>query len=131
MCTKSGKTFQSCNRRFAEGLWFTSDNAASSQKPKQVVDAITHLYYKDYSNIHRGVHTLSERSTRAYEEVRRKVQQFIHAREDREIVFVRGTTEAINLVAHSFGQIAVGEGDEILITALGAPFQYSAMAAAL
>ena len=94
------------------------DNAASSQKPKQVVDAITHLYYEDYSNIHRGVHTLSERSTRAYEEARRKVQQFIHAREDREIVFVRGTTEAINLVAHSFGQIAVGEGDEILITAL-------------
>ena len=94
------------------------DNAASSQKPKQVIDAITHLYYEDYSNIHRGVHTLSERSTRAYEEVRRKVQQFIHAREDREIVFVRGTTEAINLVAHSFGQIAVGEGDEILITAL-------------
>ena len=94
------------------------DNAASSQKPKQVIDAITHLYYEDYSNIHRGVHTLSERSTRAYEEVRRKVQQFIHAREDREIVFVRGTTEAINLVAHSFGQISVGEGDEILITAL-------------
>jgi cysteine desulfurase/selenocysteine lyase len=94
------------------------DNAASSQKPKQVIDAITHLYYEDYSNIHRGVHTLSERSTRAYEEVRRKVQQFIHAREDREILFVRGTTEAINLVAYSFGRIAVTEGDEILITAL-------------
>src|SRR5258706_13614043 len=94
------------------------DNAASSQKPKQVINAITHLYYEDYSNIHRGVHTLSERSTRAYEEVRRKVQHFIHAGEDREIIFVRGTTEAINLVAHSFGRIAVGEGDEILITAL-------------
>ena len=94
------------------------DNAASSQKPKQVIDAIAHLYYEDYSNIHRGVHTLSERSTRAYEEVRRKVQQFIHAREDREILFVRGTTEAINLVAYSFGRTAVGEGDEILITAL-------------
>jgi cysteine desulfurase/selenocysteine lyase len=94
------------------------DNAASSQKPRQVVNAITHLYYEDYSNIHRGVHTLSERSTRAYEEVRRKVQQFIHATEDREILFVRGTTEAINLVAHSFGRMAVGEGDEILITAL-------------
>ena len=94
------------------------DNAASSQKPRQVVDAITHLYYEDYSNIHRGVHTLSERSTRAYEEVRRKVQQFIHAGGDREIIFVRGTTEAINLVAHSFGQRVVGEGDEILITTL-------------
>ena len=118
MYTESGRTFQSCTKRFTGRSLVYFDNAASSQKPRQVVDAITHLYYEDYSNIHRGVHTLSERSTRAYEEARRKVQEFIHAREDREIVFVRGTTEAINLVAHSFGQIAVGEGDEILITAL-------------
>ena len=94
------------------------DNAASSQKPKQVIDAITRFYSEDYSNIHRAVHTLSERSTRAYEEVRRKIQHFIHAGEDREIIFVKGTTEAINLVAHSFGRMVVREGDEILITTL-------------
>ncbi|MFN8008147.1 MAG: cysteine desulfurase [Terriglobia bacterium] len=94
------------------------DNAASSQKPRQVMEAITQLYSADYSNIHRGVHALSERSTRAYEDVRRKVQHFINAAEDREIIFVRGTTEAINLVAQSYGRQIIGEGDEILITTL-------------
>src|SRR5215470_7292841 len=69
------------------------DNAATSQKPKSVIDAITHYYTTDNSNIHRGVHLLSERATQQYEEAREKVRQFINAREKREIIFVRGTTE--------------------------------------
>nr|MCS5565421.1 aminotransferase class V-fold PLP-dependent enzyme [Methylococcales bacterium] len=94
------------------------DNAATAQKPRSVIDAISHLYENDYSNIHRGVHTLSERSTVLYEEVREKVQKFINARSEKEIVFLRGTTEAINLVAQSYGGANVGPGDEILISAM-------------
>ena len=94
------------------------DNAATSQKPKSVIDAITHYYTTDNSNIHRGVHLLSERATQQYEEAREKVRQFINAREKREIIFVRGTTEALNLVAQSYGRANVNAGDEVLITAL-------------
>jgi cysteine desulfurase/selenocysteine lyase len=94
------------------------DSAATAQKPRSVIDAISHLYENDYSNIHRGVHTLSERSTVLYEEVREKVQKFINARSEKEIVFLRGTTEAINLVAQSYGGANVGTGDEILISAM-------------
>ncbi|HMG32341.1 MAG TPA: cysteine desulfurase [Blastocatellia bacterium] len=94
------------------------DNAATSQKPKIVIDALQHFYSADNSNIHRGVHLLSERATRAYEEARVKVQRFIHARESKEIIFVRGTTEAINLVAQCYGGTHVSPGDEILITAM-------------
>jgi len=94
------------------------DNAATSQKPKSVIDAITHYYTTDNSNIHRGVHLLSERATQQYEEAREKVQRFINAREKREIIFVRGTTEALNLVAQSYGRANVNAGDEVLITAL-------------
>src|SRR5438128_6788263 len=72
------------------------DNAATSQKPQAVIDAMVHFYSTDCSNIHRGVHQLSERSTNAYEATRARVQRFINAREAREIIFVRGTTEAIN-----------------------------------
>ena len=92
------------------------DNAASSQKPNAVIDAISHNYQHDYANIHRGVHTLSERSTAAYEAARSKVKKFINASSDKEIVFVRGTTEAINLVAQSYGKANIKAGDEILIT---------------
>ncbi len=94
------------------------DNAASTQKPRVVIDAISNLYEHDYANIHRGVHTLSERSTAAYEGARKKVRQFINAGSEKEIIFVRGTTEAINLVAQSYGSANVGPGDEILITAM-------------
>ncbi len=94
------------------------DNAASSQKPQAVIDAITRFYSSDYSNIHRGVHSLSERSTRLYEEGRIKIQHFIHAAHAREIIFTRGTTEGINLVAQSWGRKNIGPGDEILVTAL-------------
>jgi len=94
------------------------DNAATSQKPRAVIDAITHYYTTDNSNIHRGLHALSERATAAYEESRSKARAFMPAAEDREIVFVRGTTEAINLVAQSYGRPRVGPGDEVLITAM-------------
>ena len=94
------------------------DNAATSQKPRQVIDAITHFYSADCANIHRGVHLLSERSTLAYEQTRAKAKRFLNARDAREIVFVRGTTEAVNLVAATFGRARVGAGDEVVISAL-------------
>lgn len=94
------------------------DNAATSQKPKAVLEAIERFYLEDCSNIHRGVHALSARATQAYEDVRVKVQCFLHAAEAREIIFVRGTTEAINLVAYSYGRTHVQAGDEVLITAM-------------
>jgi cysteine desulfurase / selenocysteine lyase len=94
------------------------DNAATSQKPQVVLDAIQHFYTADCSNINRGVHLLSERATAAHENAREKVKEFINAAESREIIFVRGTTEAINLVAYTFAQQRLGPGDEILITAM-------------
>ena len=94
------------------------DSAASAQKPRAVIDAVMHCYEAEYANIHRGVYYLSMKATDAYEEARRKVQRFINAREDREIVFVRGATEALNLVAHSYGRSNMVAGDEIVISAL-------------
>jgi cysteine desulfurase/selenocysteine lyase len=92
------------------------DNAATTQKPQAVMDALTRSLLEENANIHRGVHLLSERATRAYEAARGKVQRFLNAGEAREIVFVRGTTEAINLVAQTFGRSRVGAGDEIVIS---------------
>ncbi len=94
------------------------DNAASSQRPRQVIDAISSYYERDHANVHRGVHTLSQRATDAYEGARETVRGFINAGDTKEIVFVRGTTEAINLVAQSFVRPKVGPGDEILISGL-------------
>ena len=94
------------------------DNAATSQKPQAVIDALVHYYSKINSNIHRGIHQLSEEATAAYEQARVLVKDFINAAEEREIVFVRGTTEAINLVAQSYGRAFVKPGDEIVITAM-------------
>ena len=94
------------------------DNAATSQKPDAVIDAIANYYRHDNANIHRGVHLLSQRATDEYEAARNSVQRFLNARESREIVFVRGATEAINLVAQTWGRTRVGSGDEILITAM-------------
>src|SRR5512144_1237659 len=94
------------------------DNAASCQKPRAVIDAISECYSRYYANIHRGVHHLSERSTAAYEGAREKVRAFLNAASSREIIFTRGTTEAINLVASSFGNTQVGPGDEVVITAM-------------
>ncbi len=92
------------------------DSAATSQKPRAVIDAIANYYLEDNANVHRGVHLLSERATQAYEGARGKVKRFINAAHDHEIVFVRGTTEAINLVAQTYGRRRVSPGDEILIT---------------
>jgi len=94
------------------------DNAATTQKPASVIAAISNYYSADNSNVHRGVHDLSERATRSYEEARVKVQRFLHARDPREIVFVRGTTEAINLVAQSYCRRLIQSGDEILVSAM-------------
>ena len=94
------------------------DNAATTQKPLAVIEAIANYYRHDNSNIHRGVHTLSERATEAYEKVRVAAQKFLNAADSKEIIFVRGTTEAINLVAQTYGRKNVGSGDEVLITAL-------------
>ncbi len=94
------------------------DNAATTQKPQAVIEAEKHFYETINANVHRGVHTLSDRATHAYEESREKVRHFLNAKSTREIVFVRGATEAINLIASSFGQIGVSSGDEIIITAL-------------
>ena len=94
------------------------DNAATTQKPQAVLDSILRYYTQECANIHRGVHWLSEEATRDYEQARAKVRDFIHARDDKEIIFVRGTTEGINLVAQSYGRAHVGMGDEVLITAI-------------
>jgi cysteine desulfurase / selenocysteine lyase len=94
------------------------DNAATSQKPAAVIEATTRYYSADNSNIHRGVHLLSERATAKYEEARAKAQSFINAAHSKEIIFVRGTTEAINVVANTCGRANVGAGDEVLITAM-------------
>jgi cysteine desulfurase/selenocysteine lyase len=94
------------------------DNAATSQKPKAVIEAITQYYERDNANIHRGVHSLSERATAEFEAARKTVQSFLHARRAEEIVFVRGATEAINLVAQTYGRTHVSAGDEVLITAM-------------
>jgi cysteine desulfurase/selenocysteine lyase len=92
------------------------DNAASSQRPRAVIDAMTRYYETTHANVHRGVHTLSQEATDLFEGAREKVRRFINARSTKEIVFVRGTTEAINLVAQSFGRPRFGPGDEILVS---------------
>ncbi len=94
------------------------DNAATSQKPQIVIDSLVRYYSTINSNIHRGVHFLSQKASQEYDETRIKVQKFINATSDREIVFVRGTTEGINLVASSYGRKNIKEGDVILITAM-------------
>ena len=94
------------------------DNAATSQKPHVVIEALVDYYAKRNSNVHRGLHLLSERATEAYEEARARIQRFLNAAHSREIIFVRGTTEGINLVAQTYGRRAVGAGDEVVITAL-------------
>jgi cysteine desulfurase/selenocysteine lyase len=94
------------------------DNAASAQKPRQVIDAERDVYERCYANIHRGVHWLSVHATDAYDAAREKTRRFVNARDVREIVFVRGTTEAVNLVAQTHGRQHVGPGDEVLVTGL-------------
>ncbi|MDR1336968.1 MAG: cysteine desulfurase [Tannerella sp.] len=94
------------------------DNAATTQKPRCVVEKLTEGYYRTNANIHRGVHFLSRQATEAHEEARRTVQQFLNARSAAEIVFTRGTTEAINLLASSYGKAFMRPGDEVIVTAM-------------
>lgn len=94
------------------------DNAASTQRPRQVIDAISRVYEQDYANVHRGIHTLSERSTEQYEQARERTRQFINARDSKEIIFTQGTTASINLVARSWGETNLKPGDEILTTVM-------------
>ena len=94
------------------------DNAASSQRPRAVIDAMSRYYEQSHANVHRGVHSLSQQATDLFEGAREKVRRFINARSTKEIIFTRGTTEAINLVAQAYGRTQFGPGDEILLSAL-------------
>jgi cysteine desulfurase/selenocysteine lyase len=94
------------------------DNGATSQKPQVVIDTVHRYYAAENSNIHRGVHFLSEQATAAYEAARQKIKRFVNARSEQEIIFVRGTTEAINLVAQSYGRTFLKPGDEIIVSAM-------------
>lgn len=92
------------------------DNAASSQKPEQVIEAMNHYYRHTHANVHRGVHTLSQEATDLFEFARRRIAAFIGAAEDREVIFTRGTTESINLVANTFGLSQLNKGDEVILS---------------
>ena len=91
------------------------DNAATTQKPQAVLDVLNHYYLQDNANVHRGVHTLAERATAEFEAARKKVQQFIHANSNKEIVFTKGTTDSLNIIAQSYGEF-IQAGDEIVIS---------------
>jgi len=92
------------------------DNAATTQKPKEVMSKVVNFYYSDYANVHRGVHTLAERSTEQFEAAREKVRKFINANSAKEIIFTKGATNSLNLVAQSYGEENIHEGDEIVIS---------------
>src|SRR5262245_26890635 len=94
------------------------DNAASAQKPRAVIETVARFDATDYANIHRGVHALSQRATAAFEAAREKVRGFINAADAKEIIFTRGTTESINLVAHSYGRTVLQLGDEIVVSTM-------------
>src|ERR1700733_2853755 len=94
------------------------DNAATTQKPQAVIDAIRDYYQSENANIHRGVHTLSQEATTAYELARQKIARFINAPDPRQIIFTRGTTESINLVAATYGRKFLRRGDEIILSAM-------------
>lgn len=94
------------------------DNAATTQKPNSVIDTLVTYYSKDNSNVHRGVHHLSQKATDQFETARRSVQRFLNAKHEYEVIFTKGTTESINLVASSFGRAFISEGDAVVISAL-------------
>ena len=94
------------------------DSGASSQKPVQVIDRIEQYYRNEHANIHRGVHHLSQGATQAYEHARNTIAKFIHAKNDFEVLFTKGTTDSINLVASSFGRKFLGKGDEVIISTM-------------
>jgi cysteine desulfurase/selenocysteine lyase len=112
------RDFPALNQRVNGRPLIWLDNAATTQKPQAVIDALDHFYSRDNSNIHRGAHTLAARATDAYEGGREKVRRFLGAESAREVVFARGTTELINLVAQTYGKKFIGAGDEIVLTTL-------------
>ena len=118
MWPKSARIFRFSNRKFMENRWSISTMARPVKSRQQVIDALSRYYSAENSNIHRGVHDLSERATAAYEAAREKIRAFINAPTDKEIIFVRGTTEAINLVAQSYGRSFLKTGDEIIVSAM-------------
>ena len=109
------KQFPTLDQRVNNSPLIYFDNGATSQKPNLVIDEITKYYKKENSNIHRGVHYLSQEATNKYENTRKKIKEYIHAESIEEIVFTKGTTDSINLVAHSYGEL-LAEGDEIIIS---------------
>ena len=112
------KDFPILKQKINDNKLIYFDNAATSQKPDVVINAVADYYRTINANVHRGIHTLSQQATDAYEAARRSCQQFINAQEECEIIYCRGTTEAINLVAQTYGRNNIGQQDEILITAL-------------
>ena len=118
MWTRSGEIFPRCNQRVNGHRLIWLDNAATTQKPQSVIDATAQFYSRDNSNIHRAAHALARRATDLFEAGREKVRQFLGAADTKEIVFLRGTTEAVNLVAQSYGRKNIGQGDEIILTEL-------------
>ena len=110
------KDFPILNQRVNDERLAYLDNAATAQKPKQVVDTLVHFYEHDNANVHRGVHTLAERATTQSEEARKKVQHFINAADNREIIFTKGCTDGLNLVASTYGEQNIHDGDEIVIS---------------
>ncbi len=112
------KSFPILEREVNNQLLVYLDNAATSQKPQVVIDALSHYYSNYNANIHRGIHTLAEEATAAYEATRKTVQKFINAKYVEEIIFTRGTTEGINLVAYTWGRKNIHEGDEIIISTM-------------
>ena len=94
------------------------DNAASTQKPLQVVEALTNYYLNDHANVHRGVHYLSQKATDKFEAARETTKRFFNAESSDEVIFTKGTTDGINLVAYSFGEAFIQEGDEIIISTM-------------
>ncbi len=112
------RDFPALNQRVNGHQLIWLDNAATTQKPQSVIDATAHFYSRDNSNIHRAAHTLARRATELFETGREKVRQLLGAADAREIVFLRGTTEAVNLVAQSYGRKNIGQGDEIILTEL-------------
>ena len=108
--------FPTLNQKISGNDLIYLDNAATTQKPVSVIEAIENYYKLINSNIHRGVHTLSAKATEAYEDARSRVAEFITAQDRKEIIFVRGATEAINLVAHSYVKPILNEGDQIIIS---------------
>jgi len=112
------KQFPILNQKIYNKPLIYFDNAATTQKPQCVIDALSNYYSTQNSNVHRGVHYLSQQSTTAYEDTRKFIASFLNANSDKEIIFTKGTTEAINLVAYSFGKRFIKDGDEIIISGL-------------